>query len=247
MFGDRALVHEEWFKEVSDKFQLKKLTELKSAELFNHDNTNIQQYFFYDDEDGKASFEHFLATYKNKPDWKIEKNDDFVVLSSAKNGRKIEIYANYPESENEGPEKISEILKQKNLEPTLVVHRGHSYHTIKTIEKMAPTTKVVSLGSCGGSNKGELLLKRAPLVHPISTKGKGTMLVNDTILKMLNAEILTGQNIVWKDFWDKVEKILKNNRDFQDYIPPNKNLGVMLLKTYYLKSQEADSLLTAQK
>lgn len=238
MFGDKAVVNKEWLKEMSKKFKLENLAELKTSDLFNRDNTNIQQYFFYDDKDGRASFASFLKQYQDQSDWQIIKKDHFVLITSNQGGRKMEIYANYPGSQDEGPEAIDKILKERNIEPIVVVHRGHSYHARETIERIPNTAKIVFLGSCGGYNNIEKVLKKAPKAHILSTKGTGTMLVNDPLLKYLNSEILSGKDIIWSEFWSEIEKKLGNNKDFPNYVSPHKNLGVMFLKTYHQELQK---------
>ena len=233
MFAEKAVVNETWIKEMADKFKLENLTTLKSSDLFNADNTNVQQYFFYDDEDGHASFKHFLDQYQNQPDWHITQKEHFVLIKQEKNGKILEIYANYPKFQTEGPEEIDVLLKEKNIQTITVVHRGHSYHAQQTIDRIPPTAKIVSLGSCGGYSNIEQVLKRAPKAHILSTKGTGTMLVNDPLLKTLNMEILSGKNIEWPTFWEKMQKKVGNNDNFKNYVPPHKNLGAMFLKTYF--------------
>jgi hypothetical protein len=49
---------------------------------------------------------------------------------------------------------------------------------------------------------------------------------------MLNNDILTGQDIEWNEFWQKARLKLGENEDFENYVAPNKNLGVMFLKAY---------------
>src|SRR3989339_24346 len=233
MFAEKAVVNEAWIKEMADKFKLENLNTLKSSDLFNADNTNVQQYFFYDDKDGHASFKHFLDQYQNQPDWHITQKEHFVLIKQEKNGKILEIYANYPKFQTEGPEEIDVLLKEKNIQTITVVHRGHSYHAQQTIDRIPPTAKIVSLGSCGGYSNIEQVLKRAPKAHILSTKGTGTMLVNDPLLKTLNMEILSGKNIEWPTFWEKMQKKVGNNDNFKNYVPPHKNLGAMFLKTYF--------------
>ena len=160
MFGDKAVINEAWLKEMAEKFKLENLSKLESNDLFNQDKTNIQQYFFYDDEDGRTSFNNFLDQYQNQPNWHVIKKNHFVLITSSHNGKKMDIYANYPGSQDEGPEAIEKILKEKNIETIVVVHRGHSYHASKTIERIPAIAKIVYLGSCGGYNNVEQVLKK---------------------------------------------------------------------------------------
>jgi hypothetical protein len=69
-----------WFTERQKEYKFPDLTKIEDKELFQN-NINTQWHFFYDDKDGKASFSHFLSTYKNDPNWKIEDNPNYVKLS----------------------------------------------------------------------------------------------------------------------------------------------------------------------
>lgn len=233
MFGKKAVINEAWIKEMAKRYQLPDLTRIPSEELFNRNGLNTQWYFFYNDEDGRCSFRSFLSQYKGRRGWKIEDKGSFIIIKSTRNGKKIEIYANKPEAARKGPEEIAKIFKERNIQPIVLVHRGHSYHVPKTIERISSNARIVPLGSCGGYNNIGAVLGRAFKAHIISTKAKGTMLVNDPLLKMLNEEILSSKDIHWPDFWQKAEKRLGRISDFKNYIPPHKNLGVLFLKAYY--------------
>ncbi len=58
------------------------------------------------------------------------------------------------------------------------------------------------------------------------------MLVNDPLLKALNEVILSGKDITWSAFWADAEKKFGNNTNFDNYVAPDKNLGVNFLKAY---------------
>jgi hypothetical protein len=234
LFQGKIVTDDNWLREIAQKYKLSSLEKVSASELFNPDGTNVQQYFFYNDADGKSSFESFISQYKNKPDWNIEQKGDYLMIRfiPGKHKKKIEIYANFPEKENEGPIEIGKELKKRNIQSIVVVHRGHSYHAKKTIERIPNIAKIVSLGSCGGYNNLDAVLKRAPGAHIISTKGTGTMHVNDPLFKMLNTEILNGHDIEWNKFWMNAENKLGGNKDFKSYVPPHKNLGVLFIKAY---------------
>lgn len=234
LFKGKIVTDDNWLREVAAKYKLPSLEKVSSAELSNPDGTNVQQYFFYNDADGKGSFDSFIDQYKNKSEWNIEQKGDYLIIKSisGRNRKKIEIYANFPEKENEGVAEIEKELKKKNIQSIVVVHRGHSYHAQKTIERIPNIAKIVSLGSCGGYNNLDAVLKRAPGAHIISTKGTGTMYVNDPLLKMLNTDISNGHDVEWNKFWAKVENKLGNNKDFKSYVPPHKNLGALFIKAY---------------
>jgi hypothetical protein len=232
--GSQSGRDDAWFKEMKEKYPVPTvdLREVKNETLFNENNTNIQEYFFYNDDDGKSSFAHFLAQYENKPGWQIERQKDFVKIISKQAGKKIEIYANYPESNEAGAEAVQSFFTENNLVPTVVVHRGHSYHVNKTIQDLDLTAKIVSLGSCGGYNNVAKVLDKSPNAHILSTKGTGTMLINDPLLKMLNTQILEGKDIEWSVFWEALGGKVGKDERFKDYVSPNKNAGAVFIKAY---------------
>ncbi|MBP6060702.1 MAG: hypothetical protein KA515_01705 [Candidatus Pacebacteria bacterium] len=220
-------------RKISERYKLSDLNELSSVDLVNKDNINVQQYFFYDDEDGKNSFLNFYKQYQ-KPGWKIEEHPNYIsiVFESKNAGPRMEIYANRPDKESEGVDDIKQIFEERKLQPQVIVHRGHSYHASATIEKIPNSAKLVSLGSCGGYNNMTNVLAMSPQAQVLSTKGTGTMRVNDPLLQMLNENILQGQGVNWPTFWSKVENKIGETQDFRNYVPPHKNLGVMFLKAY---------------
>ena len=232
MFSKKAIINEEWTREIAKQYKLPDIMEIPSQDLFNRDGSNVQRYFFYNDEDGHASFSNFLAQYKDKGDWTIETQENYVLIVSKKGNKKIEIYANKPSKEDEGQEAIEKALAKRKVESIMIVHRGHSYHAGKTIRNIPSIAKIVSLGSCGGYNNIDAVLKMAPEAHVISTKGVGTMTVNDPLFRMINEKISRGENLNWPALWKEAERKLSGNKDFDNYVPPHKNLGVLFLKAY---------------
>jgi len=229
MFADHALMDEKWFEIIAQKYTMENMSSVESKELFNG-NINVQAHYFYNDDDGKNSFEHFLNTYSRDASWRIKDKGEYVYIHKEVNGRKMEIYANKPI--NEDTEEVKKELEKQNIKSIIVVHRGHSYHAQDTINRIPSIAKIVSLGSCGSYSNLNGVLDRAPNAHIISTKGTGTMTVNDDLFKALNEEILSGNNIDWQKFWSKMEQKFGKNDMFKDYIPPNRNLGVMFIKAY---------------
>ncbi len=221
-----------WFSQMAVKYPLENVSTLASKELFNPDGKNIQQYFFYNDNDGKDSFANFLRYYRAQSDWKIEDRGSYVQISKKEKDKTVEMYANKPENEDDGPEDIQKIFATKNIKTIVVVHRGHSFHAAKTIARITDIARIVWMGSCGGYNEVTAVLGKSPKAHIISTKGTGTMLVNDPLLKALNETILSGKDITWSTFWTEAEKKLGKNENFSNYVSPDKNLGVNFLKSY---------------
>ncbi len=220
-----------WFRTVSQQFKIMPVASLKSPVLFINESC-IEQMYFYNDDDGRSSFVNFMNSYKSQTAWKIEDRNSYVRIFS-QNGKQVEIFANKPEFEENGISAIETYFKEKSLSPSVIVHRGHSFHTEATLEKVPSSAKLIFVGSCGGFYKIPIALENAPDAHIISTKQVGTKIVNDAMLFALNENIRNGKDIVWNEFWDKMREKLGDNQYFSDYIAPNKNLESIFIKAYY--------------
>lgn len=232
VLANETNMSDNWFVKIKEQYKIPSNEKITHDELFGQKGLNIQEYFFYNDEDGKLSFQDFLNSYKNDNNWQVEDKGQYVYIQAEKNGKKIEIFANKPESAETIEGKINEEYKKRGLSPNIIVHRGHSYHANRTIENIPRSAKLVFLGSCGGYNQISAILNKSPEAQIISTKGKGTGLINDPMLKLLNDEILGGKDIVWSEFWLKAKDKFKNNPDFRNYISPDKNQSLMFLRAY---------------
>src|ERR1700690_3964546 len=203
----------------------------------------IQEAFFYgndEDKDGQTSFADFMALFKGKPAWKIAENPQWVSITST-TGKPVFIFANKPlNGENDPDEKAQDdlgtYLEQHHMQPTIYIHRGHSYHVSSTLKRIQPTARIVILGSCGGYNNLSEVLKISNDAHIISSKQTGTRTVNEPILQEINNTLIAGKNINWINMWKDLSFRFRNDavaKDrFDDYIPPYKNLGAIFIKAY---------------
>jgi hypothetical protein len=223
----------------------------------------IEQVFFYGDKDkdGQNSYEDFMSLFRphpgrsgaavrpakgrssvhpEKPQWKITENPQWTTIVSTR-GKPVLIFANKPLLGDDDPDTKAQValaayLEARDLRPTIVIHRGHSYHAGSTIEQMAPTARIVVLGSCGGYNNLSEVLKKSEDAHIISSKQVGTKTVNEPILEAINNVLIAGRNIEWLPMWRELEARFKNDaagkEKFDDYIPPYKNLGAIFIKAY---------------
>ena len=206
----------------------------------------IQQVFFYGDKDkdGQNSFLNFMALFRprpgTRPEWKITENPQWVSIASTK-GKPVLIFANKPLLGDDDPDAkaqkaLSDYLYDHHLKPTIVIHRGHSYHVKYTIEQMPATARIVVLGSCGGYNNLSEVLKINEDAHIISSKQVGTKTVNEPILQAINNTLLAGKDIEWLPMWKELNTRFQNDpaakEKFDDYIPPYKNLGAIFIKAY---------------
>ncbi|MDQ6757555.1 MAG: hypothetical protein M3004_11535 [Bacteroidota bacterium] len=213
---------------------------IDNTTLANDSGKIVEQVFFYGDKDGKESFASYMQSFQN-PDWKIVRKKEWVEIKSLK-GKPVWIYANLPLDNETDKDSVAQMnlvdyLDTSNLRPTIVIHRGHSYHLQYTIRQLPESAKIIMLGSCGGYNNLKQILDYAPDAHIISTKQIGAKDVNKPIIEALNNTLRNGKNIDWRQMWLELEVLFtKMGRDkkdlFDDYIPPHKNLGALFIKAY---------------
>lgn len=215
---------------------------LNNKTLTDDSGRVVQQVFFYGDEDkdGQHSFVNFMTMFRGRPEWKVDdKNPDWVTITSTK-GKPVSIYANRPLFGEDDPDekaqaKLAEFLDKKNLKPTIVIHRGHSYHLASTLERLSPSARIVVLGSCGGYNNLNEVLTICKDAHIISSKQVGTKAVNEPILQAINTQMVAGRDIDWINMWKELSAKFTTGdakEKFDDYIPPYKNLGAIFIKAY---------------
>jgi hypothetical protein len=206
----------------------------------------VQQVFFYGDEDGVISFRNFMGLFQSKAEWEITKGAEWVTIRSLK-GKPYTIYANLPldykqDLDQKAQERLLNYLTDNNISPTIVVHRGHSYHLKYTIRQMMSSSRIVMLGSCGGYQNLAKILNVNEDAHIISTKQVGSYSVNEPILRSLNEHIRNGKNIEWIPLWEQVKLAVKHDPKgselIKDYVPPHKNLGALFIKAYRKMSGE---------
>jgi hypothetical protein len=204
----------------------------------------IQQVFFYGDEDGKNNYAGFLNSFSSK-EWAITTQKEWIEIKSLK-GKKVWIYANLPLDSDKNLDDtaqahLSYYLNKNNLNPSVVIHRGHSYWLPGTINRMTGSAKIILLGSCGGYKNLSQILTICPDANIISTKEIGKGDINRPIINYLNQAFMAGNTIVWKDMWTALTKVFyadpnKEVREsWDDYIPPYKNLGAIFIKAYNIK------------
>lgn len=208
--------------------------------LINDSGRVIMQVFFYGDKDGQSIFKGFQGTFSNS-NWKITDNSEWITINSIK-GKPVSIYANKPLPEEGGEDEkaqkdLCEYLAKNKLFPVVTIHRGHSYTAPSTIEQMAASSKVVFLGSCGGYLIMKDALEVSPDAHIIFTKQIGDTRVNRPFFQLLTDKVRNGSNIDWIPFWKELDKMAKSE-DFEDYVPPYKNLGALFIKAYKIAMGE---------
>ncbi|HEX4877139.1 MAG TPA: hypothetical protein VFV31_10740 [Chitinophagaceae bacterium] len=216
--------------------------EVPYQSLVNDSGRVIMQVFFYGDKDGQGIFRGFVGMFSNA-NWKITGTDKWIQITSVK-GKPVSIFANraLPEEggEDEKAQKeLCDYLAKNKLLPTITIHRGHSYYANSTIEQMFSSSKIVFLGSCGGYHLVHDVLSKASDAHIIASKQIGATEVNRPFFQLLTEKVRNGNNIDWIPFWKELDKMV-TAKEFEDYIPPYKNLGALFIKAYKIAMGEED-------
>jgi hypothetical protein len=213
---------------------------LSFSSLKDKNGTISELVLFYGDEDGKSSYNSFMNLFKDKSQWDVNVNDSWATISSLQ-GQPIKIYANLPlKTEDEkdlvAQEELADYLKQQSIEPSILIHRGHSYHLPNTLKYLNTSVKLAILGSCGGYKNMKKIMELNPDVHIIASKQVGSMAVNDPLLRHLNNELLESKSLDWVDFWNELNETFKNDANvsklFEEYIPPYKNVSSYVIRLY---------------
>ncbi len=220
------------------RLHLPPINKVAYKDLVNDSGIVYQQVFFFGDKDGQDSYDSYMSTFKKDKNWKVT-NEPFWTTIASTTGNKIVIYANLPLKEpadEDAQDSLSRFLADSGIRPTIMIHRGHSYHLPVTLAKLTPDVKIVILGSCGGYHNLALVLDHAPNAHIVSSKQTGAMAVNEPIIKSLNTMLLDGADVNWIVMWRDLEQYFVKHPEaqdrFSDYVPPYKNLGAIFIKAY---------------
>ncbi len=234
--------------DVSKRLGIPPVYQVQHASLLDTGGRAVQLVFFYGDKDGKESFANFMGLFTGKPDWAITRSREWVEIRSVK-GVKVHIFANLPLDNTKGDDPdaaaqqhLIEHLDNRGLAPTVVIHRGHSYHLKYTLEQLPESARIVILGSCGGFHNLDDVLGRCPEAHIISSKEVGTRSVNEPILRAINDDLRNGRDIRWASMWKSLsgQFVTPDAKErFDTYIPPHMNLGALFIKAYQ-KAMDGD-------
>ena len=210
--------------------------------LCNEKGEVITQMFFYGDDDGKMDFDIFVRTFSNDPNWKVDQSNSKFVVAKTTKGVPVYVYANRPlpnEDDMDYPAQsvMEQYLEDKNLSPTVTFHRGHSYHAPTSVSYLTPTSRVVFMGSCGGFNLIDSILKKSSDAHIISSKQTGYRDINLPFIRIFLETLRNHKDIDWMPFWKEFRE-KAHVTGLEDYIPPYKNLGALFIKAYKKETGE---------
>jgi hypothetical protein len=229
-----------WAREMSAKLNLPPIDYIPFGNLINDSSGRVyQEVFFYGDKDGFESYAHFIPSFQNG-NWRIANANKYWCVITSTKGKPITIYVKKPLSDADEDEKgmteLQAYLEKNNIRPSVYIHRGHSYHVNATIAELQNSAKLVMLGSCGGYNSLAQVLNVAPDAQIITSKQTGSMRVNDPVIYAIENDIRQGKDLRWESIWASLSKRFKSNPGnyslFQDYIPPQKNMGAIFIKAY---------------
>jgi hypothetical protein len=221
---------------MSAKLGIPPITVMPYNSLKDDSGTVVQQVFFYGDKDGKGVFNSYVNGF-GAPDWKVSRETYWVKITSIK-GKPVEIYANKPLDEPDdemAQNALQSYLDSMNIHPSIIIHRGHSYHLPTTLEHINYRHKVVILGACGAYQNLSTVLSQSEDAHIVSTKQIGVGKINGPIIRAFNDRLLAGKDIDWVEMWTQLSKQFSSGEMkqlFDDYVPPYKNLGATFLKAY---------------
>lgn len=195
---------------------------------------------FYGDDDGKKSYSSFMSLFKDKTQWEVMTNDSWTTINSLQ-GQPLKIYANLPLNEEDekdvaAQDTLVRYLRSQSIFPSILIHRGHSYHLPNTLNYLTPSIKLAILGSCGGYKNMKKIMELNSQVHIIASKQVGSMAVNDPLLRHLNEDLVEGKNIDWVSFWSELNEAFRNDPNtsklFEEYMPPYKNVSSYVIRLY---------------
>jgi len=231
--------------DIASRLGITGIYQMPIKELKDSSGRIIIQQFFYGDKDGKAVFNSFFKYY-TAPNWKKTETEDWVEIHSVK-GVPISIYCNKPldnetDLDVKAQEALGRYLEENELYPSVVIHRGHSYFVGSTIEQLPSSAKVILLGSCGGYQRLNEVLETCPQAHIISSKQTGTGAININLINAIVNSLRLNKNLNWPLMWKNLSTQFTGayKENFEDYVPPHKNLGAIFIMAYHIAMQQEE-------
>ncbi|MBY0396920.1 MAG: hypothetical protein K2X91_10695 [Thermoleophilia bacterium] len=213
-----------------DLYPLPAAPALSENRLFQG-GVNVQRVTFYNDLDGRESFGEFLLQYRTRH-WTVHLRPEFVVVTSpVQRGRRIVIVADVPWAGEKSRPAVKEWLAREKLSPTIVVHRGHSYHEDETMSEIGADAALVFWGSCGGQLRLRATLDRAPDALVLATQNIGVGRVNQALLRTIEERLLADGAIDWTAVWADARTRIRDRR-FSAYQRPDQNSTLLALRAW---------------
>lgn len=206
-----------------------------SGERLFRNGINVQRMTFYDDPDGRASFRGFLRQHRAQG-WALHAQSGFAVaISPERHGRRIIIVADIPGAGDAGRAASWDWMAREGLAPSIVIHRGHSYHEDATMTEIAPGTALVFWGSCGGHTRLRSTLERAPDALVLATQNIGVSTVNEALLGIMEERLLADGAIDWNAVWKEARGRIRDRR-FASYKRPDQDSANLAFRAWQVRT-----------
>jgi hypothetical protein len=230
---------------LTDSLGIPPVYQVKNEYLRDTMGRIIMQMFFLDDGTGKGSFVTLSRLFGNRAAWKINSTPEWVQWTSIGTPVPFVLYANRPldgkkDEDDLAQKNLTAYLAQSGNNPSITVHRGHSFSLKYTIEKMLPSSKVVVLGSCGAYQNLSDILKVSPEAYIISSKQVGYGEINVALFMYLVEKLKNGKDISWPGMMSDVSKRISAGKrsGYDDYVFPHQNLGALFIQAYKNMQQQ---------
>lgn len=206
-----------------------------TAQRLFRSGLNVQRMTFYDDPDGRASFRGFLRQHRMQG-WALHSRSGFVIaVSPDRHGRRIVIVADVPGAGDAGRAAAWDWMAREGLTPSIVVHRGHSYHEDGTMTEIGPATALVFWGSCGGHTRLRATLERAPDALVLATQNIGVSAVNEALLGIIEERLLADGAIDWNAVWTDARARIRDRR-FAAYKRPDQDSANLAFRAWRVQA-----------
>jgi hypothetical protein len=155
----------------------------------------------------------------------------------------VVFYANLPLNHEErldieAQDSLSAYLEYKGIDPTILIHRGHSYFINYSMRRMDKDVQLAILGTCGGNNYILDVAQFNPDVQIILSKKIGAMVVNDAIIREVADRLHERRDLHWTEIWTALNAKFSSNRQlqelFREYIPPSRNISLFVMNLFHL-------------
>ena len=223
---------------LSDSLGILPVYDVKNSYLRDDSGRIVLQMYFYGDDISRGSFKTLENLYTNKS-WKKTVSPEWIQFTSINSIVPFVIFANKPgyEEKNEdalAQQHLNEWMDINNYRPAITVHRGHSYYLPYTIKQLAQSSKIIILGSCGAYHSLKDILEICPEAYLIGSKQTGFGQANVLLFTTMADELKTGNDLNWEAYWKILQQKMPpgGKYDFNDYIPPYKNLGAIFINAY---------------
>ena len=230
-----------------------KIESLSLDQLFTRDEdgrlVHRARMYFFPGADGEASYANFVQQFKG---WDCSEQNGYRECTRSIGDRRVSILANNPSHDLKSANaRIDSKLDDKQVH-TLIM-RGHSSSVEQFIDMIRDKDykpAVVHMGTCGAfSHLSNIYHAIKKLVHIISTRGTGSMTVNDPLLAYFFEDILSLPLTKEAPFrWDQFAKKMKAHFSgsgekvrayFDAYQLPHHNYAAILLHHVTLATQAA--------